>query len=284
VIQHRKLLDGQSQRNQGVKNNSDIKIQVKRDMSLTPVPIFIRNRGAFTLLELMMVLLIMSLLIGMAIPSMRSLKKERDLYSAAEIASSACTYARSVAVTTGKRTRLGMDRENSRIELLVENNPLDEPGAFTSQKWPTGLTGDLPKGVRIEQVYYPVIRDEGEEEEDSQKKSTQKEVDYQSEEEALEEREAVLIFEPDGSTRDTFIYLSVGDASATNVSSSTNEATASSSASSGETGSRANTFSVAIIGAIGTTVIVPRYTEEIFEVYDVPKVKEEVATTDVEKL
>ncbi len=133
---------------------------------------------------------------------------------------------------------------------------MDDPGNFTKRKWPTGLTGTLPKGVYIEQVYYPVIRDEDEEEESTTSSKKQTEVEFQTEEEAIEERQSVLIFEPDGSTRDTFIYLSVGDASSTIA------------ASTGEVVSRPNTFTVAIVGTVGSTVIVPYYTEEIFEIYD----------------
>jgi type II secretion system protein H len=214
-----------------------------------------KQQAGFTFLELMLVLLIMGLLAGMVAPTLSSLKKERDLYAAAQVAATATNFARSLAVTTGRRSRLGMDRETSRMDLLVEEDPMGDPGNFTRRDWPTGLTGTLPKGIHIEQVYYPVIREEGEEEETSSSKK-QEQVEYQSEEEAAEERQSVLVFEPDGSTRDTFIYLSVGDASAT-IEASTGEATA-----------RMNTFTVAIVGTIGSTVIVPRYTEEIFEVYD----------------
>lgn len=208
----------------------------------------------FTLLELMMVLLIMGLIAGMVAPSLSSLKKERDLYAAAQITATATNYVRSLAVTTGRRSRLGLDQENSRMDLLVEEDPMEDPGNFSRRDWPTGLTGTLPKGIYFEQVYYPVIREE--EEGDNATSKKQDQVEYQTEEEALEERKSVLVFEPDGSTRDTFIYLSVGDASST-IETST-----------GEASFRPNTFTVAIIGTIGSTVIVPRYTEEIFEVYD----------------
>jgi type II secretion system protein H len=214
-----------------------------------------RHQAGFTLLELMLVLLIMGLLAGMVAPSLSSMKKERDLYAAAQTTATATNFTRSLAVTTGRRSRLGLDRDTSRMDLLVEEDPLEDPGNFTKRDWPTGLTGTLPKGVHIEQVYYPVVHDEGDEEENSST-SKKQEVDFQTEEEAMEERQSVLVFEPDGSTRDTFIYLSVGDASAT-IDSSTGEATL-----------RPNTFTVAIVGTIGSTVIVPRYTEEIFEVYD----------------
>lgn len=216
-----------------------------------------RQQAGFTFLELMLVLMIMGLLASMVAPSLSSMKKERDLYAAAQVTATATNFVRSLAVTTGRRSRLGLDREANRMDLLVEEDPMEDPGNFTKRNWPIGLTGTLPKGIHIEQVYYPVIREEGEEEEKEDTSTTKnEEVDYQSEEEALEERKAVLVFEPDGSTRDTFIYLSVGDASST-VESAT-----------GETATRADTFTVAIVGTIGSTVIVPRYTEEIFEIYD----------------
>lgn len=215
-----------------------------------------QRQAGFTFMELMLVLLIMGMIAGMVAPSLSSLKKERDLASAAQITATATKYVRSLAVTTGRRSRLGLSPEKSQMDLLVEEDPLGDPGNFSRREWPVGLTGTLPKGIHIEQVYYPVIREEGEEEEEGKTSSKKQEVDYQSEEEAQEERQAVLVFEPDGSTRDTFIYLRVGDASST-IESST-----------GEAGFRNDTFTVAIIGTIGSTVIVPRYTEEIFEVYD----------------
>ncbi|MCG3198717.1 MAG: hypothetical protein GHCLOJNM_03221 [bacterium] len=216
------------------------------------------NRG-FTLLELILVFAIMALVIGMSVPALSSFKRERDLAAASEIAASACNYARSLAVTTGRRTRLGLDRENGRIDLLVEEDPLTDPGTFNPIQWPVGLTGTLPKGVMIEQVYYPVVRDIPEEEQAEEPKGEEG-PEVISAAEAAEERKSVLVFNPDGSARDTFIYLNVGDAS------SVLEAPA-------EEQAERDLFTVAIVGAIGVTVIVPRYTEEIFEVYDTPELR-----------
>lgn len=215
---------------------------------------------AFTLLELMLVLFILALMIGMAAPSLRSMKKDRDLAAASQVTASACNYARSMAVTTGRRTRLGLDREASRIDLMVEENPMAEPGTYNKKNWPVGLSGTLPKGVRIDQVFYPVIRDDEEGEPSQARKSSSRSKDAdpeeQTEEEAMEERKSVLVYEPDGTTQDTFIYLTVGDA------------TPSVESASGESRTQNDIYTIAIIGAIGTSVIVPRYTEEIFDVYD----------------
>jgi prepilin-type N-terminal cleavage/methylation domain-containing protein len=221
------------------------------------------NQRAFSLLELILVILILALVLGMAAPALRGFSTERDLSAAGQIAASACNYARSVAVTTGRRTRLGMDREKGKIYLLVEEDPLKEPGTFLPRRWPVGLTGTLPKGILIQQVYYPVVHMEEQEQESgpAERQSTREEAGEgksQSEEEALEERKSVLLFEPDGSTRDTFIYLAAGNLSKETDLTSDEEA------------QKMDIVTVALVGSIGTTVIVPRYTEEIFEVYDTP--------------
>lgn len=217
-------------------------------------------RRGFTLLELILVFTIVALVIGMSVPALSGFKRERDLAAAGEIAASACNYARSLAVTTGRRTRLSMDRENGRIDLLVEEDPLTDPGTYVAKKWPVGLTGTLPKGVMIEQIYYPVVRDIPEEDSGEEVKD-QEAPEVLSEAEAAEERQSVLVFNPDGSARDTFIYLTVGSAS------SVLEAPAETQV------ERDDLFTVALVGAIGVTVIVPRYTEEIFEVYDTPELR-----------
>lgn len=219
---------------------------------------------AFTLLELIMVLFILALTIGMATPSLRSMKKDRDLAAASQVTASACNYARSMAVTTGRRTRIGLDQEASRIHLMVEENPMTDPGTFNRKRWPIGLSGTLPKGIRIDQVFYPVGGEDQDEDptrkKDSSSRSRDTESEEQTEEEAMEERQSVLVYEPDGSTRDTFIYLTVGDA------------TPSVESASGESRAQTDIYTIAIVGAIGTSVIVPRYTEEIFDVYD-PEIK-----------
>jgi prepilin-type N-terminal cleavage/methylation domain-containing protein len=217
---------------------------------------------AFTFIELILVIVIIGLLAGMVVPSLGDFKKERDLYAAAEIASSTCNYARSLAVTSGMRTRLGLDSGRNRIALLVEEDPLGKPGEFVKRSWPMGLSGALPKGVKIEQVFYPVIHAEGGEEESrGAARSANRPVEFQTAAEAAEERKSVLLFEPDGSTRDTFIYLSVGDATPT--------------ATAGQEFETPDVFTVAIVGAIGATVIVPhKRTEEIFEVYDAAEKRE----------
>lgn len=207
----------------------------------------------FTLIELILVLLVMGILLGSVTPAINGMKRDRDLRAGAQTASDAANYARSLAVTTGRRTRLGVDREAGEIKLLVEENPLTDPGNFEERSWPFGLNGRLPSTVSIEQVYYPVVRDEGEGMAEEEETPT---VDVQTESEALEEREAVLLFDTDGSTRDTFIYLTPKGTDPPLEGPVE------------ETEPRRDIVTVAIVGAIGATVIIPRYEDEIFEVYD----------------
>ena len=205
----------------------------------------------FTFLELILAITIISLLSSMVIPTLAEFKRQRDLRTAAHITSTACDYARSLAVTTGRRARLIPER--GRFSLTVEEDPLTNPGNFERRRWPVGITGSLPKNVIVEQVYYPVVRDEDVSEGDDDQ------IVFQSEEEAAQERESVLVFEPDGSTRDTFIYLALGDPedATKTISEETHE----------------DVLTVAIVGVIGTSVIVPFYTEEIFEIYDLPEME-----------
>jgi prepilin-type N-terminal cleavage/methylation domain-containing protein len=212
--------------------------------------------GGFSLLELILVITIMGLLTSMAIPSLFAFKRDRDHQAAAETASNAVDYARSLAVTTGRRVRLLPER--GEFKLLVEEDPMTEPGSFQERNWPMGLTGELPKGILVDQVFYPVVKDEtsaSEEEDDSNDPP-----ETLTESEAERERESVLLFEPDGSTRDTFIYLAKADPS--DASATIN------------TAKPEDIYTVAIVGVIGTSVVVPRYTEELFEIYEEPGEKQ----------
>jgi len=211
----------------------------------------------FSLLELILVISIMGMLIGMVVPSLTEFKQGRDLRAAAQITSSACDYARSLAVTTGRRTRL--IPEKGRFLLRVEENPLADPGNFEPSRWPVGLTGKLPGDVIVEQVFYPVVREEDVAAQTEEAKSKKQEpgLVFQTEKEAAEERESVLLFDTDGSTRDTFIYLAIGDPE---------DATKTISEE-----AREGVLTVAIVGVIGTSVIVPYYTEEIFDIYKQPE-------------
>jgi prepilin-type N-terminal cleavage/methylation domain-containing protein len=225
------------------------------------------HQCGFTLVELILVVVIISILIEMVSPNIGQFKRDRDLRAAAQVASSACNYARSLAVTTGRRARLGIDQEASRFNLLVEEDPLTDPGSFEKRQWPLGITGDLPKGVQLEQVYSPVIREEGEEENPTEPESASGDstetIEIQTESEAQEERKSVLLFEPDGSTRDTFIYLSIGRK--TPITDSSDQTSMAELEESG-----GQVLTVVIVGIIGTAVVIPYYTEEIFDIYDRP--------------
>jgi Tfp pilus assembly protein FimT len=202
---------------------------------------------------MILAILILGIMTSLAIPSLSTFKRERDLETAAQITSTACNYARSLAVTTGRRTRVNPIRDQSRFQLFVEEDPLTEPGSFKRRQWPMGLTGILPESIVIDQVFYPVVR-EGD---SGYQLDTDSSVVFQTEEEALEEREDVLVFDPDGSTRDTFVYLKHGDPlSATGIASLSSQE------------QDEEVITVAIVGVIGTAVIVPYYTEEIFNIYE----------------
>lgn len=204
----------------------------------------------FTLIELILVFFIMAVLLAMALPALGDFKKDRDLKTAAAITQQALNYARSLAVTTGRRTRLipAPDRVGE-FTLEVEENPLTEPGSFSTLNWPMGITGTLPESVRVKQIYYPIV-----EEEETQPESNPSSTDYITESEAMEERQSALLFDPDGSTRDTFIYLYVAGTGENLIEASEVP--------------DSDVLTVAIVGVIGTSVVVPGYTEEIFEIYE----------------
>jgi len=211
-------------------------------------------RSGFTLVELLLVLLIAGILLGSAVPSLKGFASGRALETGARTTASACNYARSVAVATGLRTRLWIDREQGRLSILVEEDPLGSPSEFTPREWPMGIRSDLPEQVQVEQIHYPEHRLM--DEEDSEE-AGEDSIEYQTRSEALEERESILVFQPNGSTRDTFIYLS-GDRTigpSSNPASDIND-------------ERGKIRTVAIVGAIGTSVVVNGYTNDIFTLYE----------------
>ncbi|MCA9434614.1 MAG: prepilin-type N-terminal cleavage/methylation domain-containing protein [Candidatus Omnitrophica bacterium] len=206
----------------------------------------------FTLIELILVFFIIALVISMALPAMNEFKRDRDLKTASAITQQALNYARSLAVTTGRRTRLVPDPDRQgEFTLEVEDNPLTEPGSFDELNWPMGITGTLPETVRIKQIYYPVPDEEPQAEGETQPSD---DTEFISEEEAMEERQAALLFEPDGSSRDTFIYLYLAGKGEKVVEPSEVD--------------EEDVVTVAVIGAIGTSVLVPKYTEDIFDIYE----------------
>ncbi len=209
------------------------------------------SRG-FTLIELILVFVIMAVVISMALPAMNEFKKDRDLKTAAAITQQALNYARSLAVTTGRRTRLvpAADRTGE-FTLDVEDNPLTDPGSFDQLNWPIGITGTLPENIRIKQIFYPVPEQELE---DDLSSIQGEDSEFISEDEAMEDRQSALMFGPDGSARDTFIYLYIAGSGDDEIEPS-------------EVPDE-DVLTVAIVGVIGTSVIVPKYTEEIFEIYE----------------
>lgn len=111
------------------------------------------RRRAFTLLELILVLVVLAVMVAMAIPTMRGMATGRRAEDCAGQMLALAHYARSQAIAEGVNYRLNIDT-NQRIYYLTRffSDPLDAnaaPGFYTLGV-EMGSTFNVPDGVTLE--------------------------------------------------------------------------------------------------------------------------------------
>ena len=102
------------------------------------------KQGGFTLLELITVLGVMVILLGLALPSMSSWRKESAYRSAARQIVSAMRLARSHAISRTREVELDFDLDTQCYRMRLGNQ------AYASDTW-TELTSwrGLPEQIRL---------------------------------------------------------------------------------------------------------------------------------------
>src|SRR3954470_17536541 len=77
------------------------------------------HRPAFTLLELILVMLILTLIVGLVVPSLRRFSQGRNLGYAATQITAMANYAHTQAISQGKPYRLNLDPGNGTYWLTA---------------------------------------------------------------------------------------------------------------------------------------------------------------------
>jgi type II secretion system protein H len=102
-------------------------------------------RPAFTLLELVLVMLVLTLITGLVVPALRNFSRGRNLGYAATQITAMANYAHTQAISQGKPYRLNLDVNNGTYWLTARTYDVfedvrNEPGGVRS----------LPDEVRME--------------------------------------------------------------------------------------------------------------------------------------
>lgn len=129
----------------------------------------IKRLRSFTLIELLLVILLLSLIVGLAVPSFRSSYTNLTLSETSKNIAFLMRYAQGRAVAKNKKHLLKLDLENSQYQLLEENLSSDElqdstenlaaleqegeqssPAGFTKVPGRLGGIFHLPSEIKLE--------------------------------------------------------------------------------------------------------------------------------------
>ena len=111
------------------------------------------RRRAFTLVEVALSLMLVTLLAGMVVASFTGWQSGRRLHEGAERFEATLRMARAEAANRGRRLRLAFDEETGACRVLWEADPLGEPGSFTDFSactWRSYLPDELVRVVRCQ--------------------------------------------------------------------------------------------------------------------------------------
>lgn len=112
------------------------------------------NRGGrsagFTLLEMILVMVVITIVLSMAAPSLNGFARSRPIFDISAQLVTLADYARSQAVAEGRVYRLNLDTESGRFWLTVQAG-----GAFESLGQEIGRVFRLPEETRAEWIEPP---------------------------------------------------------------------------------------------------------------------------------
>ena len=106
----------------------------------------LKNNRGFTLLELILVMAIISIAVGMAIPSLHGFAQGRRAGNCAEEILALAHWARTQAVVRGKPYRLNLDPAAGTFWLTVQ----EDDGTIQPLGEEFGRTFTVPEGVRLD--------------------------------------------------------------------------------------------------------------------------------------
>jgi prepilin-type N-terminal cleavage/methylation domain-containing protein len=102
-----------------------------------------RRNSAFTLIELLLVMLVVTVVLAVAAPSMRGFAAGRATADAATKAVALTKWARAQAIALGQPCRVNVSPDGGSFQLTVQNH-----GAFVPADGDAGLPINLPDGAR----------------------------------------------------------------------------------------------------------------------------------------
>ena len=117
-----------------------------------------RPRSAFTLIEIMIVVAIMMLIMGMAVPSIYQITKKEGMRRAISDLKDVCSNARAQAIFSGRPVSVKFYPGERRFEVVgssapTETNPQTGETRTTPGPAPgTGLTGVFPDDITLEML------------------------------------------------------------------------------------------------------------------------------------
>jgi prepilin-type N-terminal cleavage/methylation domain-containing protein len=141
---------------------------------------------AFTLVELMLVVTIIAIMAGAAIPNFSGFLKTSTIKHATNTLAQIIRYTRSLSIEQSAVTKLTLDQETGRIEVLIETDPLNIPGQYEPVRLPIQYPREYRQKVTIGEFQKQTLNPQ------PQENQTPNEITFQ----------------PSGMTTDTFIYIS----------------------------------------------------------------------------
>ncbi len=109
-----------------------------------------RPPAGFTLLEMILVMVVITIVLSMAAPSLSGFARSRPIFDASVKFVSLSDYARSQAVAEGRVYRLNLDTETGRFWLTAQ-----EGGAFKELGQGMGRVFRLPDETRADWIEHP---------------------------------------------------------------------------------------------------------------------------------
>ncbi len=145
----------------------------------------ISSSQSFTLVELLLVVTIIAIMAGSIIPNIGASLTGATLDNATKTLSYLVRYVRSVAVERSVVAKLTLDPNSADISFTVEADPQNQSGVFEEESLPLSFSSKYQDKVKIAGMNKNSL--------------------FGSQE------ENVITFQPNGTTSDTFIYLTDDD-------------------------------------------------------------------------